>query len=363
MSLLRRRTIVTLGSAFAALVLLALSAGACAPVSSAPDPSSRTEPDAASEQAARDQALYETWRTVAPGEHPEYNQRASLVRRGQAVYLTYCAGCHGEAGDGKGPAAERLITKPRDFTSGVYKFRSTDSGSLPMEADLYRTISRGLSGVSMPAFPLMPERERVAVIEYLKIFYPRWEAEKGQRRIVEVPRAPDDLDDSRRALRGRLVYIEMQCAQCHGVDGRGTGATRTEYVDAWGDPQKPLNFTRGSLKGGNLPEDIYRTFHTGLRSIMPSYGGDTAALATVETYRTKQDTLSESERQRLETVLGDFPQTSAELFDEMTEAQRLELARRNSWDLVAYIVSLRTQTTTARAVLGQRAGDEGVAGP
>ncbi len=36
----------------------------------------------------------------------------------------------------------------------------------------------------------------------------------------------------------------------------------------------------------------------------------------------------------------------------MSEAARLELARRNSWDLVAYILSLRTTTTTADAVLG-----------
>ncbi|NIW75638.1 MAG: hypothetical protein GWN08_10375, partial [Gemmatimonadetes bacterium] len=36
-----------------------------------------------------------------------------------------------------------------------------------------------------------------------------------------------------------------------------------------------FDFTRGSLKGGNTPEDIYRTFHTGLRSIMPSFDGTT----------------------------------------------------------------------------------------
>lgn len=347
------------------LVLVAyvvLSAGGCSPVASAPE---QAVDGAANEPADRDegQPLYEPWKTVPPGEHPAYNQRASLVRRGHKVYQKYCIGCHGEAGDGKGPAARRLLTKPRDFTSGVYKFRTTDSGSLPMESDLYRTITRGLSRVSMPAFPLMPEREKVAVIEYIKTFYPRWEQEKGQRRVVPVPRAPADLDDSRRVLRGRFVYIEMQCGQCHGIDGQGTGATRTEYVDAWGNPQKPFNFTRGSLKGGNSPEDIYRTFHTGLRSIMPSFGGDTLSLATVESYRTKETVLSEDEQQQLSTVLGEFPATGAELYDGMSEAERLELAERNSWDLVAYILSLRTQTTTAEAVLGTRSLDEGVSGP
>ena len=80
------------------------------------------------------------------------------------MYNKYCVGCHGENGDGNGPASARLITQPRDFTRGIYKFRSTDSGSLPLEADLYRTITRGLAQVSMPAFPLMPDRDKIAVI-------------------------------------------------------------------------------------------------------------------------------------------------------------------------------------------------------
>jgi len=337
------------------LVVAALLCGlACAPPSPEPVVEAQTAPG---------EVLYKDWQTVPAGVHPAYNRRASLIRRGEQVYQKYCVGCHGEAGNGKGPAAERLITQPRDFTSGVYKFRSTDSGSLPMESDLYRTISRGLARVSMPAFPLMPEREKLAVIEYVKTFYPRWEEEKHQRQLVSVPRAPDDLGDPRRILRGRFVYVEMQCGQCHGIDGQGTGATRTEYVDAWGNPQKPFNFTRGSLKGGNSPEDIYRTFHTGLRSIMPSYGGDTAALATVETYQTKKVALPEEDQQSLAAVLEDFPATSADLFEGMSESERLELARRNSWDLVAYIRSLRQSTTTAQAVLGPRAIDEGVSRP
>ena len=225
------------------------------------------------ESASNDPLEYPRWETMEPGDHAEYNRRQNMVQRGREVYTKYCVGCHGENGMGDGPASVRLITQPRDFTSGIYKFRSTDSGSLPMEADLYRTITRGLSGVSMPAFPLMPHRDKVAVIEYIKQLYPNWEAEAGRRNLVQVPSPPADVDSQRRIDRGRIVYVAMQCTQCHGVDGRGTGATQTEYVDAWGEAQKAFDFSRGSLKGGNAPEDIYRTFHTGLRSVMPSYGG------------------------------------------------------------------------------------------
>lgn len=297
---------------------------------------------------------YAEFETTIPGEYQNYNKRNNLVQRGHRVYLKYCVGCHGEYGNGKGPASIRLITQPRDFTSGIYKFRSTDSGSLPMEQDLYRTITNGLARVSMPAFPLMPESEKIAVIEYIKTFYPNWEAEKSQRLIVPIPSAPDDLLTEERIQRGELVYLGMQCLKCHGTDGRGTGATQTEYVDAWGDPQKAFDFTRGSLKGGNAPEDIYRTFHTGLRSIMPSFGGDTLAAVTADSLPdlAAQAGMSDAEMGALSSYLADFPADGDALYGAMTDSERLALAERNSWDLVAYVMSLRKPINTAPAVLG-----------
>jgi mono/diheme cytochrome c family protein len=294
---------------------------------------------------------YEKWKTNYPGTYHDYNRRANLVQRGYDVYNRYCVGCHGENGDGDGPATQRLITKPRDFTSGIYKFRSTDSGSLPLEADLYRTITRGLAQVSMPAFPLMPDRDKVAVVEYIKGFYPRWEQEKGMRKIVPVPAAPNDLADDVRARRGRIVYLEMQCNKCHGIDGQGTGATQTEYVDAWGEKQKPFNFTRGALKGGNAPADIYRTFQTGLQSVMPAFGVDILALAAQESFESSTESLPQADVDRLREVIDQFPATAGEAF-EMSDSDRLELGQRNSWDLVSYILSLRTSQTTAEALFG-----------
>ena len=301
---------------------------------------------------AVDSLDYPRWETQEPGDHLAYNRRTNLVQRGREVYTKYCVGCHGENGLGDGPASVRLITQPRDFTSGVYKFRSTDSGSLPLEADLYRTITRGLSGVSMPGFPLMPHRDKLAVIEYIKRLYPGWEAEAGRRVVVPIPRAPVDIDSSRRIDRGRIVYVAMQCTQCHGTDGRGTGATQTEYVDAWGDPQKPLDFTRGSLKGGNTPEDIYRTFHTGLRSIMPSFDGQTLMTVAQEGFPPQEGLLDPGELERLTPALADFPASASGVFELSSDGQR-QLGLRNSWDLVAYIRSLRLSETTADAVLGR----------
>ena len=293
--------------------------------------------------AAEGRSNYEgnQWQVVRPGEHAQYNQRQSLLYRGQEVYNLYCVGCHGERGDGKGPAAERLITQPRDFTSGIYKFRSTDSTSLPMESDLHRTITRGLSRVSMPAFPHVSEHDKLAVIQYIKSFYPQWDAEAPQRKLVYVPRPPHDLMNADRVRRGELVYIAAGCASCHGTDGRGTGATQVAYTDAWGHPQRPFDFTAGRLKGGDDPEDIYRTFHTGLRSIMPQYGAASMLPINQQMLRAQVD----SERlAAFEALLATFPETGQDAAA-LPDSEQRALVERNSWDLVAYVLSLRRGDT------------------
>src|SRR5215470_3221032 len=82
------------------------------------------------------------------------SSRAASLERGRKTYATYCVGCHGERGDGKGPAARFLEPKPRDFRVGRLKFASVAAGSAPRDEDYLRTINRGLAGTAMAAFDL-----------------------------------------------------------------------------------------------------------------------------------------------------------------------------------------------------------------
>jgi cytochrome c oxidase cbb3-type subunit 2 len=198
---------------------------------------------------------------------------AALRSEGARVYATYCVGCHGERGDGRGPAADMLITKPRDFTKGVFKFRSTPSGSLPTDDDLVRIVSRGVYRTSMPEWSLLSERERLGVVAYIKGFYPEWD-QRGAGTPIPIPPAPADLAAASRVARGRELYVLLECGACHGPEGRGDGPSAQKLEpDQWGNPQKPFNFTKGRLKSGSAPEDVYRTFMTGLNgTAMPSFG-------------------------------------------------------------------------------------------
>ncbi len=199
-------------------------------------------------------------------------QLDALKEQGKQVYAIYCAGCHGDQGDGQGPAAAMLITKPRNFTKGVFKFRSTPSGTLPTDDDLYKIIARGVYRTSMPAWSLLSERDRLAVITYIKAFYPDWE-KQGAGTPIQIPKPPPTFGSVASIARGRELYKMLECFACHGDGGRGDGpSAKTLDKDIWGNPQKPFDFTKGQLKSGPTVQDVYRTFMTGVSgTAMPSF--------------------------------------------------------------------------------------------
>src|SRR5438045_5302771 len=90
---------------------------------------------------------------------------------GERVYARRCAVCHGPDGRGNGPAAPSLIPRPRDFTLGQFKYRSTAADLPPSDADLIRTVSKGLNASAMPyGHDLMSEEEIRRVVTYIKHF-------------------------------------------------------------------------------------------------------------------------------------------------------------------------------------------------
>lgn len=195
---------------------------------------------------------------------------AETVARGRAVYLEQCVSCHGVKGDGRGEAAAYLNPPPRNFTAGVYKFRSTMSGQLPTDDDLFRTLTLGIAGTSMDRYAGLPEQDRRALVAFLKRFSPRFAQEEAGTPILFPPPRPLTPES---ATRGLAIYERMQCAACHGDGASGDGPLAADLSDADGQPIRPANLTRPRLKGGPAPESVYRSVMTGLDGTpMPSYG-------------------------------------------------------------------------------------------
>ncbi len=79
------------------------------------------------------------------------DESPQIVRLGKQVYQTRCFICHGRAGDGQGSASQLMRTKPRNFTLGEFKLRTTPWGALPTDDDLFRTVSLGFPQYGMPS--------------------------------------------------------------------------------------------------------------------------------------------------------------------------------------------------------------------
>ena len=198
-----------------------------------------------------------------------------LLPRGKQVYFRRCVGCHGEKGDGNGPSARFLNPKPRDFTSGIFKFRSTVGGanSLPSDEDLFITVTHGLWGTAMPPWYEISAQERLAVIQFIKTFSKRWRNEKPGA-LIQIPEEPAVTMES--IARGQQQF-ETICAACHGVGGLGDGVPAGTFSDTWGNPINPANFTLpagvpGGVKLGHDGQHLFKTIITGIGGTpMPSF--------------------------------------------------------------------------------------------
>lgn len=199
-----------------------------------------------------------------------------MLKHGKDVYMNRCIGCHGVKGDGKGPAATFLDPKPRDFTSGVFKFKTTPNESLPTDEDMMKVISQGVLGTSMPSFHLMPEVSRMAVVEYVKSFSTIWNNKENLLAKVQgAPFPKQDFSDHQqfiaRAKKGRGHYVD-NCATCHGRLGHGDGLGGEDLVDDWDNPIKPANLTKKYIKTGKSVRDIYRVLLSGIAGTpMPAF--------------------------------------------------------------------------------------------
>jgi mono/diheme cytochrome c family protein len=188
-------------------------------------------------------------------------------------YRRYCAGCHGELGDGNGENAVWLDPKPRDFTMATFKCRSTLTGTLPTDEDLYDTIARGLANSNMPIWNTFTKHQRADLVAYIKTFSPRWEKEKPGDSIKIPPEPPVTIES---ISHGKALFTKLECWKCHGPQGKGDGPAAATLTDSKDQPIRPYNFAADGddsrFKCGSTDADLYKIFMTGLDGTpMPSF--------------------------------------------------------------------------------------------
>src|SRR6202521_2512557 len=92
---------------------------------------------------------------------------------GKQLYFRFCWGCHGFRGDGNGEnwlptgsyATEPYLNiQPRNFATATFKCRSTPTGTLPTDQDLFNAIGRGFVMTNMPSWMTLTDQQRADLV-------------------------------------------------------------------------------------------------------------------------------------------------------------------------------------------------------
>ncbi|NNE62724.1 MAG: c-type cytochrome [Gammaproteobacteria bacterium] len=195
------------------------------------------------------------------------NMKDDIVTRrremdSKELYQLRCAVCHGENGAGDGPAAEFLYPRPRDFTAGLWKYKTSPGDLPPRDTDLFTTIKSGLEGTSMPGWSsLFTDQQINGLVEVVKRFDTTaiW---------APVDAADEDFDEDWRYIKpdilviteeeptdGQIPYtedsiargkevFEENCRKCHGEHGRGNITSGEFLEDDWGYRTWPRDLSK-----------------------------------------------------------------------------------------------------------------------
>jgi mono/diheme cytochrome c family protein len=204
---------------------------------------------------------------------------AGNASTGRQLYFRYCWGCHGFRGDGNGenwmPAGSfadepYLNIEPRNFVAATFKCRSTPTGTLPTDEDLYNSLGRGLTNSNMPSWITLTNQNRADLVAFIKSLSERWKTEKAGA-VINVPAEPAPTVQS--IQHGKELFTKLECWKCHGPEGRGDGPSASTLTDSNDQPIRPYNFSAGSrFKCGITNHDLYKIFMTGLDGTpMPSF--------------------------------------------------------------------------------------------
>lgn len=226
---------------------------------------------------------------AATGAMREIRDRRQALRAtldGSELYTFYCAVCHGDRGAGDGVAARYLYPAPRDFTIGIFKYKTSPAErEQPVDADLFNTIKGGLPRTGMPPWGVILDDDQIhSLVPVVKGFdtVGTWAPEDAPDEdfddeghytgellsVVERLNAENQVPFTKASVAAGRIGFEENCTPCHGDDGRGNPAAEKKLRDDWGariwprDLTKPWTWRVTNVEGS--PEKTIRNIFTRL---------------------------------------------------------------------------------------------------
>ncbi len=193
------------------------------------------------------------------------------AENGALVYAKRCVWCHGEEGEGDGPAAERLNPPPRDFTSAMYKIKTTAfEDDFANDDNIFRMIRDGMPTTAMPGWSdILSEQEMWDLVWYVKTLAGLEEEELGADMDygTQIESSPESI------AKGKELFLDGdRCAECHGQEGKGDAVKGLK--DDSGYRTWPRNLTKPwTFRASNDQRDIFARISTGIPGTqMPAFG-------------------------------------------------------------------------------------------
>lgn len=99
---------------------------------------------------------------AAPAESP------ALIEKGKSSFKMNCTICHGDNGDGNGPAGAVMKPKPRNFKTDDFK-GADGKGKFakPTKEQIYAVIKSGVKGTSMAGYGHLSEDDKWGLTYYI----------------------------------------------------------------------------------------------------------------------------------------------------------------------------------------------------
>lgn len=168
-------------------------------------------------------------------EGPHYPLVPPDPANGATIYAEKCAPCHGVTGRGDGPQANQLPQPPTPLALPEVARQSTPAG-------WYAIITQGDMENYMPPFNSLSERQRWDVVAYL----------------YTLSASPETIE------LGQELY-QANCAECHGLAGRGDGP------QAAGSDVAPTRLSSQAFMASISASELYQVITAGMPPAMPAY--------------------------------------------------------------------------------------------
>ena len=188
-------------------------------------------------------AGYDATNQIYSGDAATGASWANIFDQGKKLYAEKCLSCHGCSGNGQGPYARQLVTRPANIHERLINY--------PENKDAFHfwRIHEGVPGTGMPAWGISLKDADIWLLNSYEASF-----EAGAVRTVSgdisdgegdaydaqfhpLPQISGSLDDYNK---GKSLY-GLFCAQCHGDSGHGDGPASVVSPAGYIDPQ-PANF-------------------------------------------------------------------------------------------------------------------------